>query len=96
MMSGVDGKLAHGMLIGRLGREKKFAYEEKHDTGLPHCTSVATRWVPREGDHLRGRYKRPIIDRGVPKTIQPFLESGVPTQVGSKPTKYYGKQVVKY
>ena len=38
---GTNGKLSLGMVIGRLGSERKFAYEGKHENKLPHCTSVA-------------------------------------------------------
>ena len=42
MVGGIEKKLGHGMVIGRLGSERKLVYVEMHDNGLSHCTSVAT------------------------------------------------------
>ena len=43
MVNGIEDNLLNGNVIGRLGSEKKFASDEKHDNELPHCASIATR-----------------------------------------------------
>ena len=42
MVSGIEEKLTHGIVIGRLGSEKKFILDERHNNGLYYCTLVAT------------------------------------------------------
>ena len=59
---------------------------------LHDCTSVATEQVRKVNTHLKGWYKHPIMYRGVPKAIQPFLESGVPTpKYENNSTRHYGE-----
>ena len=52
--------------------------------GLHDCISVATGKVREVGAHLKVWDRHPSIFRGAPKTIQPFLASGVPTRLGKR------------